>query len=76
MQSKKGSVIEACVNTFIGFLISLAANPVACWLFNVKMNANQMGLYVLFFTVLSVIRSYVIRRFFNYIIIKAIGRYQ
>lgn len=64
-QTKRGSFIEACVNTLIGFLISLAANPLICWLLGVKMHLSQMSGYVLFFTILSIARSYVIRRFFN-----------
>ncbi len=65
IQSKRGSFIEACINTFIGFIVSLAANPIVCWVLDVKMRYTQMGYYVLIFTVLSVIRGYVIRRWFN-----------
>lgn len=65
VQSKKGSFIEACVNTTIGFLISLIANPIICWILGIKANGNQMIGYVGLFTILSVLRSYVIRRWFN-----------
>ncbi len=65
IQSKRGSFIEACINTFIGFAVALAANPLVCWALNIKMKYVQMGYYVLIFTILSVIRGYVIRRWFN-----------
>lgn len=75
VQTKKGSFIEACVNTAIGFLISLIANPLFCWLFHVKMNAFQMTGYVAAFTVLSVIRGYVIRRWFNQSVEDAVNKW-
>lgn len=73
MQSKKGSFIEACVNTFIGFLVTLIASPAIYWICNVHMTGKSMVSVVILFTLLSVIRSYIIRRFFNKIIIKTIN---
>jgi uncharacterized membrane protein len=65
MQSKKASLIEAIVNTFIGFLITCAVAPIIYWIVDVKMSAVSLGLTNLLFTLVSVIRNYVIRRVFN-----------
>lgn len=64
-QSKRGSLIEAIVNTFIGFLITCLVAPLIYKLTNVKMTAVEMGLTNLLFTLVSVIRNYIIRRVFN-----------
>lgn len=64
-QTKKQSLIEACINTFVGYVITLAFSPLVYWLCDVPMKYSQMSMVVLLFTILSVIRSYVIRRFFN-----------
>lgn len=64
-QSKLGSLIEAIVNTAIGFIITCIFAPTIYYICNVKMSYHQMGLTTLLFTILSVIRGYVIRRFFN-----------
>ena len=65
MQSKKASLIEAVVNTFIGFLITCAVAPVIYWLADVKMSVFSMGIANILFTIVSVIRNYIIRRVFN-----------
>ena len=64
-QSKKSSLIESIVNTFVGFIVTIAASPLIYWICDVKMNAAQMSVVTLLFTLLSILRNYVIRRFFN-----------
>lgn len=65
MQSRRKSFIEACVNTFIGFLITLFFAPLIYKMSGMQVNAVQMSYATFYFTILSVIRSYLIRRFFN-----------
>lgn len=65
MQSKRGSLIESVINTFIGFLITCAVAPLIYYLVDVKMTATKLGLANAAFTLVSVIRNYIIRRFFN-----------
>lgn len=65
MQSKKHSFIEACVNTGIGFLTTLLFAPLIYWVCNVEITSAQMGLATFLFTIISIARGYVIRRFFN-----------
>jgi len=66
MQSKKHSMIEACLNVTSGFIVSLLLwiyVVVPIWNIKVTMLDN---LYVtLIFTVASIIRSYTWRRYFN-----------
>ncbi len=65
MQSKKGSLIEAIVSTFVGYITTLIFSPLIYWLCDVKIKMGQMSMVVLLFTFLSIARGYVIRRFFN-----------
>ena len=64
-QSKVESLVEAIINTFIGFIITIIFSPLIYHITNVPISHSQMGYTTLLFTVLSVIRSYVIRRYFN-----------
>lgn len=65
-QSKLESFIEASMNTLSGFFISLAV-----WMFivtplwNIQVSHSDNVIITVIFTVTSIIRSYVVRRFFN-----------
>lgn len=65
VQSKKKSLVESVVNTFVGLLITLVASPFIYWICDVKISYPQMTVATLLFTVLSILRNYVIRRWFN-----------
>ena len=65
-QTRLGSFIEAWVNVFIGFWINFAANLVILPAFGFEGLTLATNLYIgLAYTVVSVARSYVIRRWFN-----------
>jgi hypothetical protein len=65
-QTRLGSFIEACVNVLIGFGINFAANLLILPAFGFTSLTWQTNLYIgLLYTVISVARSYVIRRWFN-----------
>lgn len=64
-QTKLGSLIEALINTTIGFIINYSANLLIFPLFGFHISLTGNFLMGLIYTVISVIRSYVIRRFFN-----------
>jgi predicted Na+-dependent transporter len=64
-QSKLESLVEAIVNTVVGFFVTMSAYPLINWICGIEMSLSQASLSMLLFTVLSVIRGYVIRRFFN-----------
>lgn len=64
-QTRLGSLIEAVFNTAIGFTISLVANPLIFPLFGFHITVGGNLMMGMIYTVISVARSYVIRRFFN-----------
>jgi hypothetical protein len=64
-QSKTESFIEACVNTGVGLCITGIAYPIINYCTGVSMNISQVLLSTLFFTIISVARGYILRRFFN-----------
>lgn len=65
MQTKKKSLAEAVTNTAVGFGISLAATFIIFPLLGIESSAGKNVLITLFFTVISILRGYVLRRFFN-----------
>lgn len=64
-QTKKQSFKEACTNTAIGFLISYASTFIIFPLMGFASSASKNMMITLFFTVVSILRGYLIRRFFN-----------
>jgi hypothetical protein len=64
-QSKIESLIEAVVNTCIGFVITITFLPIVNKICGIQMSGSQMGISTLLFTIISVLRGFVIRRFFN-----------
>lgn len=70
MQSKKMSLIETLSSVAIGYIISLAAQMIIFPIFEIEVSLTDNLLIGLFFTVVSIIRGYYIRRLFNWIKIK------
>ena len=65
MQSKRSSLVEAAINTVIGYVISLLVQLVAYPAFGHSFTLMQnLGLGVVF-AIVSLLRGYVIRRWFN-----------
>ncbi len=64
-QSKRNSFIEALINTGIGLSITIVFSPIVYSICDVEISDKQMGGAALCFTIISVIRGYVVRRFFN-----------
>ena len=65
MQSKKQSLIETLTSVFVGWLIGVILNLTILPLFDYNITVVDSLWVSLIFTVVSVIRGYVIRRFFN-----------
>lgn len=64
-QSRLGSLIEACMNTGIGLVINLVAQRLVFPLFGFDPPfATNLSIAAIF-TVISIARSYVVRRWFN-----------
>ncbi len=64
-QTKLGSVAEAWINVFVGFGISFAANMIIFPWFGFHVHAGQAMVIGMIYTVISLVRSYVLRRIFN-----------
>ena len=65
MQSRLMSLIESLTNVAIGMVVSFFGQIVVSHWYNLPLNVTQNMQIVLFFTVLSVARSFVVRRWFN-----------
>jgi hypothetical protein len=64
-QTRLGSFIEAWVNVLIGFGINWCANLLILPLFGFNVSPGQAFEIGLWFTAVSVARSYFVRRWFN-----------
>lgn len=67
MQSKKMSLIETLSSVAIGYIISLIAQMIIFPIFEINVSFEDNLLIGLFFTVVSIIRGYYVRRLFNWI---------
>lgn len=65
MQTKKQSLIESMINVAVGFGISLASTFVILPLVGVHSTPSDNLLITFYFTLISIARSYLLRRFFN-----------
>lgn len=64
-QTKLGSLYEALISTLVGFVVSMSASPIVYPIFGHSFTfAQNVGITVIF-TLLSVARGYVVRRWFN-----------
>lgn len=67
MQSKKMSLIETIVSVLIGYVVSIISQLLLFPMFNIEVSLTDNLLIGLFFTVVSIIRGYYVRRLFNWI---------
>ena len=65
MQSKRSSLIEAITNTLIGYVINLGVQVVIYPFYGASFTLSQNLQIGLIFLVVSILRSYLIRRHFN-----------
>lgn len=65
MQSKRESFMETITSVFIGWVIGVILNLTILPLFDYNITVTDSLWVSLIFTVVSVIRSYMVRRFFN-----------
>mgnify|MGYP003645157172 FL=1 len=64
-QSKVESFIEVCMNTVLSFAVSYTAWPFVAALYGIPYVTTQALGITAIFTVLSIARGYVVRRWFN-----------
>lgn len=63
-QTRLTSLVEVAINTAIGFAVSALAWPLVAWWMGYPYSLSHTLSVTTFYTVLSVARSYVVRRFF------------
>lgn len=64
-QTKLGSLIEACINTAIGFVISLLLAMIVYPMFGHRFTMAQNFWITVIFTIASIARGYAVRRWAN-----------
>ena len=64
-QSKLDSLIEALLSTFIGFVVSFTANLILMPMLGIPVSLSQNFALTVAFTLVSVARSYFVRRWAN-----------
>jgi len=65
MQSKKFSLIESISNVIIGYLVALISQLLVFPLFKINVSLKTNIYIGLWFTGISIVRSYILRRIFN-----------
>ena len=65
MQTKYQSFIESLINILIGYLTALLSQVLIFPLFDIDVSFQDNLLIGLYFTIISLIRSYLVRRYFN-----------
>lgn len=64
-QSKKGSLAEAVFSTVLGLCIASVATMAICVVYDIPMTWHHNFIITFWMTIVSVIRSYAVRRLFN-----------
>lgn len=64
-QSRFASLLESLVNVAVGYAIALASQLLLFRHYGIEVSVDVNLKIVAWFTVLSLVRSYVLRRFFN-----------
>lgn len=64
-QTRQGSLVESGVNVAIGYSVAFVSQMVVFPLVGVRASVGQNVTIGLIFTVVSIARSYVVRRTFN-----------
>ena len=66
MQTRRQSMIETAASVAIGYLVALASQLAIFPLFGIHATLSDNLLIGAWFTVISIIRGYYVRRFFNW----------
>ncbi len=70
MQSRIGSVIESVANIALGFGVALASQMLIFPLYGVHLSLQDNVMITVWFTFISLARSYALRRMFNAITVR------
>ena len=64
-QTRLGSLVEVMMNIVIGYVVAILSQIVIFPKFNIHISLTDDLMIGLWFTVISLVRSYIIRRWFN-----------
>lgn len=64
-QYKVMSLVEAVVNTIVGLIVAILATSAICKVYGIPMTWENNFIITFWMTVLSIARSYLLRRIFN-----------
>jgi hypothetical protein len=65
MQTRIQSLIESIANILIGYTVAIASQLIVFPLFDINIPLSDNMLIGAYFTVISLVRSYIVRRYFN-----------
>ena len=65
MQTKTQSLIESCANVLIGYIVAVISQLAIFPLFGINVAFGDNLLIGVYFTIISLARSYCLRRLFN-----------
>lgn len=65
MQTKRQSFVESLINVLIGYIISLLSLFIIFPILGIESNPGKNIIITLYFTLISIGRSYFLRRYFN-----------
>ena len=65
MQTRKGSLVESCVNIAIGYGVALLSQIIIFPVFGIHVPLSTNIWIGVWFTAISLVRSYIVRRVFN-----------
>ena len=66
IQSRAHSLIETCTNTAIGYLVAVGSQIVIFPMFGIHIPLGSNFKIGIWFTLISIIRGYLLRRFFTH----------
>lgn len=66
-QSRKMSLVETCANTTLGFLTSYVTWEILSRVFDTGLSVKENLFITCVFTVVSLLRGYLVRRVFNHL---------
>lgn len=66
-QTPRGAIVEAWTNIAVGFTVNYCANFMLLPLVGVQIGAADNFMLGWCYTAISIVRSYLIRRFFNFV---------
>ena len=69
-QPKKYSLLESLINVFVGLTINITAQILIFPMFGIYIPISENLMIAGIFTIISILRSYALRRVFNFIHVK------